>query len=364
VALLEQLGLTDFRNCENVQLRFSREKVVFTGPNGTGKTNLLESIYFLSILRSFRSASGRELTRIGCRGFEVSARIHSRGYPETLRIVQQADRREMFIGGAKIRKSSEFIREFRAVVFVPEDRNIVAGSSSFRRRFFDMLISTLDETYLSRLVDYNRALSQRNRALKIPINRTVAAAFEPELAKNAPSIAEIRRKYAGLVEEEVNQLLAQRGGGEFSIQYRFDYPEISEEYLNVLHRNREKEIIRSCTGIGPQLDEFDFSLDGRRLRHYGSTGQIRMISLLLKLAEFNLVRRSAAEKVAVLVDDVTGELDEMNKLRFFETIAGADQQFFTFTEFPTLSHFNDAEEIPLFKRNNENRGKGENLIFA
>ena len=71
--LLEQLNLADFRNCESGEFHFSGEKVVFTGPNGTGKTNLLESIYFLSILRSFRSASGRELTRIGSRGFELSA---------------------------------------------------------------------------------------------------------------------------------------------------------------------------------------------------------------------------------------------------------------------------------------------------
>ncbi|MPM38353.1 DNA replication and repair protein RecF [bioreactor metagenome] len=353
MVLLEQLGLTDFRNCESGEFRFSGEKVVFTGPNGTGKTNLLESICFLSILRSFRSASGRELVRIGCRGFELSARIHSRGYPETLRIVQQAERREMFIGGVRIRKSSEFIREFRTVVFVPEDRNIVAGSSSFRRRFFDMLISTLDGAYLTCLVNYNRALAQRNRALKAPVNRDVAAAFEPELSVNAPLIAEKRREYAGLLEVEVNELLKQREGGEFRIQYRFDYPEMAEEYRKLLHRNREKEILRSCTGIGPQLDEFELSLDGRKLRYYGSTGQIRMISLLLKLAEFNLVRRSATEKVAVLVDDVTGELDERNKLRFLETISGADQQFFTFTEFPTLPYFADAEEIPLFKE----RGK-------
>ncbi len=351
MALLEQLGLVDFRNCERGEFRFSRDKVVFTGPNGTGKTNLLESICFLSILRSFRSASGRELTRIGSRGFELSARIHSRGYPETLRITQQAERREMFIGGVKIRKSSEFIREFRTVVFVPEDRNIVSGSSSFRRRFFDMLISTLDSAYLSQLVNYNRALAQRNRALKSPDNRIVIAAFEPELAVNAPLIAEKRREYAGLVEQEVNVLLKQRSGGEFRIQYRFDYPKSTDAYLELLERNRSKEIHRACTCIGPQLDEFDFCLDGKKLRYYGSTGQIRMISLLLKLAEFNLVRRSAAEKVAVLVDDVTGELDEKNKLSFFETISGADQQFFTFTEFPSLPYFSDAEEIPLFKNN-------------
>lgn len=361
MVLLEQLGLSDFRNCESGEFHFSREKVVFTGPNGTGKTNLLESIYFLSILRSFRSNSGRELIRIGTGGFELSARVHSHGYPETLRISQQGDRREMFIGGVRVRKSSEFIREFRAVVFVPEDRNIVAGSSSFRRRFFDMLISTLDGGYLSRLVDYNRALAQRNRALKAPANRKIAAAFEPELAAAAPVIAEIRRKYAGLVEQEVNGLLKQRGGGDFRIQYRFDYPEMAAEYLELLNRNREKEVLRSCTAMGPQLDEFELFLDGRKLRYYGSTGQTRMISLLLKLAEFNLVRRSASEKVAVLVDDVTGELDEMNKLRFFETISGADQQFFTFTEFPTLPYFTDAEEIPLFKKDGS-QGKAGILL--
>ncbi|WP_294503449.1 DNA replication/repair protein RecF [uncultured Victivallis sp.] len=347
MALFEQLKLADFRNCERGEFSFSGEKIVFTGPNGSGKTNLLESICFLSILRSFRSASGRELTRIGSRGFELSARICSREYPEMLKVIQQGNRRETWIGSNRIRRSSEFIREFRTVVFVPEDRSIVGGSSSFRRRFFDMLISTLDGIYLASLVNFNRALAQRNRALKVPAKPAIAAAFEPELAKNAPLIARRRREFSGLVEAEMNRLLQQRGGGEFRILYRCDYPEDAEEYRSLLERSREKEMVRGCTGSGPQLDEFEFFLNGRQLRYYGSTGQIRLISLLLKLAEFNLVRRSAREKVAVLVDDVTGELDEENKIRFFETIADADQQFYTFTEFPSLAFFADAEEIPV-----------------
>lgn len=320
---------------------------MFTGPNGAGKTNLLESIYFLSILRSFRSASGKELARISSRGFELSARINSRGYPETLKVIQQGNRRETWIGPNRIRRSSEFIREFRAVVFVPEDRSIVGGSSSFRRRFFDMLISTLDGGYLTALVNYSRALAQRNRALKPPANRSIVAAFEPELAGNAPVISRMRREYVKMVEDELNLQLQQRGGGEFRINYRCDYPENTEEYRIFLEKSREREMIRACTGSGPQLDEFELLLNGKQLRYYGSTGQIRIISLLLKLAEFNLVRRSAKEKVAVLVDDVTGELDEANKVRFFETISGADQQFYTFTEFPSFAHFTDAEEIPV-----------------
>lgn len=349
--LIEQLELTDFRNYSSGRFQFSRDKVVFTGPNGIGKTNLLESISFLSILRSFRTVSGREMVRLGSRGFDLRCRIDKGGLREDLRVVQAlSGRRETFIGANRIRRSSEFIREFRTVVFVPEDRNITGGSSSCRRRFFDMLISTLDSGYLAALSNYHRALSQRNHALKSPERAAVAAAFEPELAAHAPLIAARRREYAAAVEQEVNRMLLQRGKAQFRIHFRCDYPESSAEYLALLERNREREMIRSCTGIGPQLDEFEFFLDGKLLRYYGSTGQIRMLSLLIKLAEFNLVRRSARERVAVLVDDVTGELDEENCIRFFETIAHADQLFFTFTEFPSLEFFRDAEQIVLSQK--------------
>ena len=349
--LIEQLELVNFRNYESNRFRFSGDRVVLTGPNGAGKTNLLESIFFLSILRSFRTVSGREMVRIGSRGFELRGRIAGNGMREELRVVQAlSGRRETFVGPNRIRRSSEFIREFRVVVFVPEDRNITGGSSSCRRRFFDMLISTLDSGYLAALSNYQRALIQRNRALKSPEQAAVAAAFEPELAANAPLIAARRREYAAAVENEVNRMPAMREKGEFRINFRCDYPESSAEYLALLERNRHREMIRSCTGVGPQLDDFEFSLNGKLLRHYGSTGQIRMISLLVKLAEFNLVRRSAREPVAVLVDDVTGELDEENRFRFFETIAGADQLFFTFTEFPAQEFFQDAERIMLPQR--------------
>ncbi len=322
--------------------------MILTGPNGVGKTNLLEAIYFLSILRSFRTSSGKELVRIGDREFRLHAKIDRNGVREELEVIQNlSGKRDTWIGRNRVRKSSEFIREFRAVVFVPEDRNISGGSSSFRRRFFDMLISTLDNGYLMALSNYNRALIQRNRALKRPADPAVASAFEPELSVNSPLISEKRRIYANLVEDEVNRLMRKEIGNRFEIRYRKEYPDHAEACLALLRKNREREILRACTLTGPQLDEFEFYLDGRPLRSYGSTGQIRMIALLLKLAEFHLVRHSVREPVAVLVDDVTGELDESNKRRFLEMIAEADQQFFTFTEFPASPGFEGAVELFL-----------------
>lgn len=337
MVLIETLKAARFRNCAEGVFRFSNDKVVFTGPNGSGKTNLLEALYFLSILRSFRTVSGRELIQLGERSFDLGCRLRKGTFREELRILQWADgRRETLIDGNRVRRSSEFIREFRAVVFVPEDRNIPGGSSSYRRRFFDMLIATREGDYLSALSNYNRALSQRNRALKQSEKPEIAAVFEPELARHAPLISSRRRLYAQWIEEEVNALLTAETGLEFRIRYKCDFPEDEADFLALLRKNREKERIRACTSIGPQLDEFEFLLDGRALRSYGSTGQIRMIALLLKLAEFNLFRRSGDGWLVVLADDVTGELDERNKELFLQTISHADQQFFTFTEFPTF----------------------------
>ena len=342
---IETLKLVNFRNYAERVFRFDGADVVFCGPNGAGKTNLLEAVSFLSVLRSFRTVSGREMVRIGERFFELACLLNKNGFREELRVVQRANsEREIFIDGKKLRRSSDFIREFRAVVFVPEDRNIPAGSSSYRRRFFDMLIATQEREYLKALSLYNRALMQRNRALKRSAAEKIAAAFEPELAENAPLIAARRRVYASLVEKEVSRLLGEETGSEFSIRCKIDYPENAGEYLALLGKNREKERLRACTCIGPQLDEFEFLLDGRPLRSYGSTGQIRMIALLLKLAEFNLFRR-AGSRLVVLADDVTGELDERNRTLFLNTIQSADQRFFTFTEMP--SFLKDVQKIEI-----------------
>ena len=342
---IEALKLVNFRNYAEKAFQFGGEDVVFRGPNGAGKTNLLEAICFLSVLRSFRTVSGREMVRIGERFFELCCILNRSGFREELRVVQRANgEREIFIDGRKLRRSSDFIQEFRAVVFVPEDRNIPAGSSSFRRRFFDMLIATQEREYLKALSSYNRALMQRNRALKSSAGEKIAAAFEPELAACAPQIAARRRIYASLVEKEVDRLLGEETGSEFSIRYKSDYSENPEEYLAQLRKNREKERIRACTCIGPQLDEFEFLLDGRPLRSYGSTGQIRIIALLLKLAEFNLFRRTGS-RLVVLTDDVTGELDERNRTLFLKTIKSADQRFFTFTEMP--SFLKEVQQIEI-----------------
>jgi len=191
--VVETLELTDFRNFPSRKLVFSRRNVVLLGANGSGKSNILEGIGFTSLLRSFRGAPPREMIRFGCRAFQLRATIRTRIGAETLRVVEHASgKRELFIREAPVLRSSDFIREFHTIIFAPEDRMTAAGSSSYRRRYFDILISEIDPGYLQRLSRYHRALLQRNRALKFAPK--TAAAFEEELAEQAPYLAATRHQ--------------------------------------------------------------------------------------------------------------------------------------------------------------------------
>jgi len=346
---ISRIGLYSFRSYERAEFRFSSPRVLLLGPNGSGKSNLLEAIGFLSVLRSFRGARTRELFRIGSGEFMIRGELVSakRGV-EVLTVRESASAagggRRLFIGKAAVRRASEFIREFRVVSFAPEDRAISSGASGCRRRFFDMLISMLSPEYFRALSRYQRALAQRNRALKFR-NAEIAASFEGELAETAAAIMKTRTEFAASVEAEVRSLLGAKG--EFTISPHFSLPETEEEIRKRLEETRSGELKRGCSASGPQTDDFEFTYEGRSLRRCGSTGQHRLISLLLKIAEFNLMKDSASTPVIVMADDVTGELDRENRDFFFEKISRADQCFFASAERSADPFLRDAEVIPF-----------------
>ena len=344
--MIEYLELTDFRNFQRREFRFSSSDLVLTGPNGSGKTSVLEALGYLSILRSFRGAGTKELVRIGEKSFTLKCRLAENGAKNTLRVSEDlSGRRELWISGEKPGRSSDFIREFRTVAFVPEDREIVSGASGRRRRFFDMLISSVDSLDLRALSEYMRALAQRNRALKGSRPET-AALFDTELASRAPEICAKRRKYAALLSEQVRELLGPSGVS-FEIRFLCDSSMDCGENLQQLKKNFPRERQRGCTLSGPQLDEFEFRYDGKIMRNFSSTGQKGLIALLLKLAEFDIVRRESSEPVAVLADDVLGDLDRNNAELFLSVVKKADQRFFTFAEMPSFGGFDKFETVTL-----------------
>ena len=345
--MIEYLELKNFRNFRESRFQFNSADVVLTGPNGSGKTTLLEAIAYLSVLRSFRGARARELVTLGEHDFELSCRLRNeKGGKTILKIREECGGyRELMLSGARPRLASDFIREFRCVAFVPEDREIVSGSSGNRRRFFDILISSVDSSYLKTLSDYNRALAQRNRALK-SARADLAVHFDRELAERAPEIIARRIRYAALIMESVNEMLSSRKMV-FDIRYQKNASMDAEENLSLLKKNLERDKGRKCTSFGPQLDEFEFRLDGKLMRSFSSTGQKGIIALMLKLAEFSTFRKESGVPVAVLADDVLCDLDNDNAALFLERIQSADQRFFTFAGMPAFGHFDRFERVEL-----------------
>lgn len=341
---ITHLNMHNFRNAAKRRYEFAASRVLLLGPNGVGKSNILEALGFLSVLRSFRGAPVREMVRLDEHEFILSARLEGGGHRKLISLRERVGgARELFEDKHPVPRSSDFIRNFRTVVFAPEDRMIVAGGAANRRRFFDMLISVLEPKYFAALGSCNRVLKQRNCALRA--GGKGAEFFVPVLVESASVLTAFRREYAALLEVEVNRLLADRG--RFAVKCRFSAPSDPEEFRRLLIRERDRELRRGATLCGPHLDDFEFTLDGRPLRSCGSNGQIRLVALYLKLAEFALVRRLAELPVLVLADDVTGELDADNTRRFFELTQVADQAFFTFTRRPDDSFFAGAQEIVL-----------------
>jgi DNA replication and repair protein RecF len=318
--------------------------VVFTGKNGSGKSNILEAISYLSTLRSFRRAPVRDMVTIGKEQFFLNASIENRNRTQDISVIESiSGARQLFINRNLCRQVSDFLFEYRCVCFSPGDFAIGSGASGVRRRFVDQLISSNDRNYLLLLSGYVRALTQRNRAAKAK-NEMAMRAFEMVMAENAPGIIAARRQTIFQLETQIRSLLA--GKYDFSIRYKPDFDGGTEDFLRRFSSMRRREIQRGCTLTGVQLDDIELILNGKSLRTFGSTGQIRMVTLLMRLAEYTLLRRTPAP-VMVLADDVTGELDDANRELFFRTVSTSDMRFHTYAVLPGDGLLRDAQFIKL-----------------
>ncbi len=353
--MLNKLYLKNFRSHAELKLKFERGATVLVGENGCGKTNILESIYFLSLLRSFRSAKVKDFVKLGESEFWIMAEIFDAENDEKkiLKVSQSSDgsNRKLVINNQDITKSSEFIKTFRTVIFAPEDRQIVASTASHRRRYFDILISLDNAEYLNALKNYNNALANRNAILKknLSVNNVgkILYPFDVIMAENAILIMNYRRNYAQIIGDKVAKLWGEENS--FRLKYNPKTPvENIDEFLKVLNENYEKDLSKTYTSNGIQLDDFDLYLNGKLLRTFGSSGQIRLTSLFLRMAEFELGCEQNRGVIA-LVDDVSGELDDVNYHKFLNMLQSAEQSIFTFAKYSDSKFFENATVYKLDK---------------
>ncbi|MBC7332913.1 MAG: DNA replication/repair protein RecF [Actinobacteria bacterium] len=394
---LEKLELRNYRNYEHVSLEFGSDSVLILGDNGQGKTNLLESIYFLSTGKSHRTQNQSELINWGADYSILRAVIKG---SHLLEIELRRD------AGIKVRidktyqkRKKDFVFLLPAVIFSPDDLKVVKESPSNRRDFLDEVLEKVDPAYAYTKSRYQKVLLQRNSLLKSLENigqlknPGIASTFETWneylvnygvkiIEKRVSLIRMIRDKFKeyisyffGIDKSDIIYLLS--WGREAGLDYQgenycnfpadggFEYgnfasnsnsdsryeldkeineiKEIKERYLSKLEENLDKDLMLKTTSIGPHRDDFVILLGGRDLRFFGSQGQQRIATLSLKLCEVFLVEEKTSRTPVLLLDDVLSELDLERKKLLMEMMGHRFQTFVTTANINSIEDLKDAK---------------------
>jgi DNA replication and repair protein RecF len=352
---LTRLGLTDFRSYRELSLELGPGVSTFHGPNGEGKTNLVEAIGYLATLGSHRVATDAPLVRQGAERAVLRAAVATANGSALVEVELNPGRaNRVRLNRAPRPRPRDLLGTFLTVLFSPEDLTLVKGDPGERRRFLDDLLVASAPRYAGLRADYERVLRQRTALLKSaggkahlrgPARESVTAtldAWDAQLARTAAPLLAGRmrlvaalRPYVGAAYEAVS------GGppGELSgMSYRSsalnnddgfeDVAALETAMLKALDGVRASELDRGVCLVGPHRDELELSVGGLPARGYASHGESWSLALALRLASFTLLRQGHEDPVLIL-DDVFAELDAGRRDRLAGLVAGAEQVLIT-----------------------------------
>ena len=313
----KRISYRNYRNIQQAEILPSEGVNVFIGDNAQGKTNALEGIYYFARGKSFRGAKDKELVRIGCTDASLQMEFSGSGRDRFHEITFFTEgRRVCRKEGVNIRRMSEFIGSFRAVLFSPEHLSMVKEGPSERRNFADIAISQLFPAYVSALTSYQKLLVERNAVLKepdAPSFKDTLEVFSLRLASEAAVIASYREKYFAMLSEKVSLLLSDMTEGREKVLLSYEDGRSEEEYVRLLTCNTEKEIRAGSTLYGTHKDDLLITLNGKDARVFASQGQQRSIALAMKLGEGEISCSETGEYPVFLLDDILSELDDRRK---------------------------------------------------
>jgi DNA replication and repair protein RecF len=305
---LAHLRLRDFRNYGRLDADFSPGFHLFLGDNAQGKTNILEAIYLIATLRSFRGVGGAQMIRHGQKGYFVGSQLVAQGHHET-KMYWSLRERSLNLDGRPIRKLVDYLGALRTVVFCTEDLLLVKGPGRARRRFMDLLLSQTQAAYLPLLQRYTQTLRSRNALLKQPVLDPVALdGFSQQLIGAGEQIIRFRRELIPAFSPLAQAAYA--GISQNGEQLRLEYlPAIKGDFRVELAQSQARERSYRMTLIGPHRDELQLSLNDKSAAQFGSEGQKRSVAIALKIGQAEYLSALHGTAPVLLIDDIMGELD-------------------------------------------------------
>jgi len=360
---LTSLKLKNFRNYKEAFFNFGKGFNFIIGPNTKGKTNLLEAIYFFVTFRSFRTKNIQSLLKKGQRELSLSLNFSSQASKEPrkleffLGLVAKELKRNFKINGVVKKQPQRSGGEFQAVLFRPEDLNLVIDSPASRRRFLDSLLSRLSVSYYQNLIEYRKVVQSRNRLLFL-IQQGRAESkelnfWDKQFLRLSELIIKKRFKLlkeATLVFREQYQEIS-RSKDVFDLDYHLSFKfktDLKSSLKIALDELKPQEIELARTLLGPHRDDLIFKLNNYNLKDFGSRGEQRSAILALKLAELEIVKKKIKEAPVFLLDDVLSELDSERQLALLGSLKGI-QVIITITEIDILKNWLQENQANLIR---------------
>ncbi|MDD3995907.1 MAG: DNA replication/repair protein RecF [Bacilli bacterium] len=365
--ILKELELKNFRNYDDLKLSFSNNVNIFYGNNAEGKTNILESIYFLAITKSHRTNIDKSLLKNDKLFSKIKGIVESNNNVNKFEILINSKGKSVKINNQTIKKISNYISKFNVIMFYPNDMELIKGNPSIRRKYLNIEIGQVNNKYLSLLNEYNILIKNRNEYIKNKLFKEIdlnyISTIDEQISKKGAQIIIIRNQYINKININTKNIYNNIfGNGELIIKYKtnieidnYELENIEKIFYNKLKNNIKRDNFLGMTYYGPHRDDLTFYIDDIEVKEQSSQGQQRIIVICMKLGEIEIIKENTKEYPILLLDDIFSELDENKKNNILKYLKKENQTFITTTDINKISS-------NLLKNGNIYLIKNQNII--
>lgn len=334
-----KLELINFRNYEKYKLENLKQKNIILGDNGTGKTSILESIYFGSITKTFKSSSDSVVIKKEKDFSVVKIELDINNKLKKLEVRITENGKKTKINGKLKKRLSDYISTYKVIIFSPDEIKVIKGTPQNRRNYINIQISQLNKYYITKLNNYNTLIKNKNEYLKkMYLNKNLDEIYldiiDKKISELGFEICNYRNEYLNKINNYIsNKMKKFKENSSLFIKYNSDFDGLDEEKIfRLLKKVRKKEIIMGVSSVGIHRDDFEFIYNNQNAKEFCSQGIQKLIILSMKLSENELLIKDYGIYPILLLDDLFSELDKTNQNKVLKNLSKQNQIFITTTD--------------------------------
>lgn len=362
---LQRLTLKNFRVFSEIEFTFKNGINIISGPNGQGKTSILESIYYIALTRSFKSSNDKNVIKYKNDYFNINAKIINSESKNTNVFISYSNlnKKQLFLNKKKVDKFSSYIGSIPCVLLTLNDLKLTMGLPANRRNFMDVLLSQISPIYLQNLKAYKRIVLNRNKLLsEFNVDQNQLFAWDKQLVTYGSLLIKDRIKFVTFMNQNINDYYKKFSKKEESLKViynssiKVDLDKnneniIKDKFENKLKEARKTELEKRTTIVGPHRDDLDFLKNGKSFKEYGSQGENKTLIIVLKILEWSYFTKQKEKKPLMLLDDIFGELDKTRIKGLLSFLNGIGQSFITTTLKDIFTDISNRNDIYLENSN-------------